>query len=229
MVTDYSLGHTITKRKRRSTEEASTQGPPAAETTRWARTDKDVKLMLRFQNGDEAAFEELVRRNTARVHALVYRFLGDQNQLDDLTQEVFLRVYRTVGRYQPRAKFTTWLYRIVANLSFNALRSRRKHSPRSLDSLQPGEEPVTHGRISESHQPGPSEGLDAAELRRQVTAAMSRLPDNQRMAIVLNKYEGKNYQEIAEILNCSTMAVKSLLSRARENLRAALAGYFEQG
>ncbi|MFP4053946.1 MAG: RNA polymerase sigma factor [Phycisphaerae bacterium] len=181
--------------------------------------------MLRFQQGDESAFEELVERNTRKVHALVYRFLGDPSQVDDLTQEVFLRIYRTAERYQPKAKFSTWLYRIVANLCFNVLRSRKRGRPVSLD-LTGAEDGETYHRDlpDEKHAP-PEASTDTEELRHKVSEAIQQLPENQKLAIILNKFEGKSYEDISEILTCSTMAVKSLLSRARANLRDSLWRY----
>jgi RNA polymerase sigma-70 factor (ECF subfamily) len=183
--------------------------------------------MLRFQQGERAAFDELVRRNTPRIHALVYRFLGDPGMVEDLTQEVFLRVFRTAHRYQPTAKFTTWLYRIAANLSFNVLRSRKKGTPVSLESMGRSADQEHPRETPDPAAPGPSDDMDAAELRREVARAVASLPDTQRIAIVLNKYEDKSYEEIAEVMDCSTMAVKSLLSRARGNLRRRLRRYLK--
>ncbi len=178
--------------------------------------------MLRFKHGDRGAFDELVQRNTEKIHALVYRFLSDQLMVEDLTQEVFLRVYRTAPRYQPTAKFSTWLYRIVANLSFNVLRDRRKIYSMQLVS---DEDEAFRRDVPDDRSPSPSRDLDAEELSRTVGQAIDQLPENQKLAIILNKYEHKNYEEIAEILDCSTMAVKSLLSRARGNLRDSLRRY----
>ena len=180
--------------------------------------------MLRFQKGDEPAFEELVQCNTHKVHALVYRFLGDPSAVEDITQEVFLRVYRTAPRYMPTAKFSTWLYRITANLCFNVLRSRKR---RSFVPLETGDsdDGGYHHQVPDDRQVSPFEGMDTAELSDMVAEAIAQLPDNQRVAIVLNKYEQKSYEEIAAVLKCSSMAVKSLLSRARGNLRVALGRY----
>jgi RNA polymerase sigma-70 factor (ECF subfamily) len=201
---------------------------PPAPNTRWAREDEDVKLMLRFKAGQRAAFEELVRRNTHKVHALVYRFLGNPGLVEDLTQEVFLRVYRTAGRYQPTAKFSTWLYRIVANLSFNVLRSQRSTRPVSLELGAADDGETFTWDVSDPRLDAPHSHLDAMELREKVAEAINALPTNQKIAIVLNKYEHKSYEEIAAILKCSTMAVKSLLSRARGNLRSLLGRYLRQ-
>ncbi|MGC9454850.1 MAG: sigma-70 family RNA polymerase sigma factor [Phycisphaerae bacterium] len=183
--------------------------------------------MLRFQQGDRAAFDELVRRNTPRIHALIYRFLGDPGMVEDLTQEVFLRVFRTAERYRPTAKFSTWLYRIAANLSFNVLRSRKKGVPVSLETLSGSAEQEHPRQAPDPGAPAPHDNMDSIELRRQVARAIADLPDNQRIAIVLNKYEDKSYDEIAEVMDCSTMAVKSLLSRARGNLRRQLRRYLK--
>jgi RNA polymerase sigma-70 factor (ECF subfamily) len=193
--------------------------------TRWAREDEDVRLMLRFQAGDVAAFDELVDRNTHKVHALVYRFLGDPDQVEDLTQEVFLRIYRTAQRYQPRAKFSTWLYRIVANLSFNVLRSRKRAHTVPLEVGGEDDNESYSWEIADGRTAAPQTSMDSEELGRTIAQAVERLPENQKAAIILNKFEHKSYEEISEVLEISTMAVKSLLSRARSNLRQALRRY----
>jgi RNA polymerase sigma-70 factor, ECF subfamily len=184
-----------------------------------------VKLMLDFQDGDRAAFEQLVERNTRKVHALVYRFLGDPDAVQDITQEVFLRVYRTAQRYEPRAKFSTWLYRIVANLCFNVLRSRKRGRPVSLDLTGADDGETYHRNLPDEKHAPPEASTDEQELSQKVSQAVEQLPENQKIAIILNKFESKSYEEISEILDCSTMAVKSLLSRARANLRDTLSRY----
>jgi len=202
-------------------------GPKVDENglTRWAREDEDVKLMLRFQRGEQGAFDELVRRNAPKVNTLIYRFLGDPGQVEDLTQEVFLRVYRTSQRYQPTAKFSTWLYRIAANLSFNVLRAKRRGQPVQLEIAYSEDGEPFYRDVPDGRHVPPHDRLDSAELRAKVAEAIDQLPENQKVAIILNKYEQKSYEEIAAILDCSTMAVKSLLSRARSNLRNALTRY----
>ncbi|HUT60858.1 MAG TPA: sigma-70 family RNA polymerase sigma factor [Phycisphaerae bacterium] len=182
--------------------------------------------MLRFKGGDREAFNELVRRNVNKVHALIYRFLGDGDLVEDLTQEVFLRIFRTAPRYEPAAKFSTWLYRIVANLSFNVLRDRKKSRRVQLETHGDQDESF-YRDVPDEHAPPPQRDLAEAELADCVARAISELPENQKIAIVLNKYEHKNYEEIAALLNCSTMAVKSLLSRARGNLRESLGRYLK--
>ena len=184
--------------------------------------------MLRFQNGEAMAFEELVRRNAPKVNTLIYRFLGDPGQVEDLTQEVFLRVYRTAARYQPTAKFSTWLYRIAANLSFNVLRAKRRGQPMQLEIAYSEDGEPFYRDVPDDRDALPHDRLDSEELRAKVTEAINQLPENQKVAIILNKYEHKSYEDIALILNCSTMAVKSLLSRARSNLRSVLMRYVRQ-
>jgi RNA polymerase sigma-70 factor, ECF subfamily len=179
--------------------------------------------MLRFQKGERSAFDQLLERNVSKVHALVYRFLGGGELVEDITQEVFLRVFRTAHRYQPAAKFGTWLYRIVANLSFNVLRDRRRGQ--LLQWEAPSDQDDSHRDIPDDDAPQPQSDMAASELAQRVSQAIDALPENQKIAIILNKYEHKDYEEIAQVLDCSTMAVKSLLSRARCNLRQALARY----
>ena len=189
------------------------------------RVDEDAALMLEFQAGREEAFREIVSRNQAKVYSVVFRIIGNHAQAEDLVQEVFLRVFRTADRYKPMAKFTTWLYRVSTNVALNAIRARKKVQILSLE-LSDSED-GTHRRrdIPDNGTPAPSADLDIAELEAKITEAVDALPENQKASFILNKYEHLNYQEIAEIMDCSTMAVKSLLSRARCNLRDAMRGY----
>ena len=201
------------------------QKPARNAPTRWERDDEDVRLMLRFQKGEQGAFDELVRRNVQKVHSLVYRFLGDASQVDDITQEVFLRVYRAAANYRPAAKFSTWLYRIVANLSLNAMRSARKGRTGQVRTMAGQDDETFFRQIPDSRYGRPDEALVSAELAGKIAEAVDRLPEKQKIAIILRNYERKSYEDIAALLACSPMVVKSLLSRARRNLRDALAGY----
>ena len=180
--------------------------------------------MLAFQAGDQEAFRRLVKRSQSKVYAVIYRLVPNHAQVEDLTQEVFLRVFRTAARYRPMAKFSTWLYRIASNVALNALRSGRKMK---LSSLELGDDDESSWRrdVPDTRSAAPPTGLDAEELQACILAAIAELPDSQRIAITLNKFEHLSYQEIAKVLDCSTMAVKSLLSRARCNLRTALVRY----
>lgn len=175
--------------------------------------DPDIDLMLRFRAGDEACFEELVKKHTRAVLNLVHRYLPDRSMAEDVAQEVFVKVYRAREKYQPQAKFSTWLFRITVNHCLNEIRSRRSQpaSGESLDKLV--EEPL----------PGnPDDRLNQAELRAAVREAIDRLPENQRMAVILSRFHEMSYEEITEAMGMSLEAVKSLLFRARENLKESL-------
>lgn len=181
--------------------------------------------MLAFQDGQQDAFAKLVASNESKVFAMIFRLVGDHAQAEDLTQEVFLRVFRTAKRYRPMAKFSTWLYRIAANVALNAIRAARKRKVAGLEIPEGDDGDSWHRDVRDDHGRAPQSQLDAEELAEKLTAAINDLPENQRIAITLNKYEHMSYQEIASILDCSSMAVKSLLARARCNLRDSLIRY----
>ena len=195
---------------------------------RGAATDYDVALMLAFQRGDELAFQELVERNHARVIGLIYRFIGDATDAEDLGQEVFLRIYRARQAYKPTAKFSTWMFRITANVSLNALRSRAsRRDDVSIDQVADSSDGPRAMPDPDSHTPDHS--LHQEELHARVREAIGTLPEKQQIAVVLNKYEGMSYADIARTIGCSTMAVKSLLARARDNLKDRLLLYLRTG
>ena len=181
--------------------------------------DEGAELMVAWQAGDEAAFERLVQTHLGRVHGLLIRFLGPRAPLDDLVQEVFLRVVRARDRYEPTARFTTWLFRIVYNLSINHT-ERRRPTARSLSA--PDDEGADL-EVEDELAPSPSESLERADLVQAVQVAIAELPERQRMALVLAKFEHQPYTEIGEVLGLKEQAVKSLIHRARENLRTRLA------
>jgi RNA polymerase sigma-70 factor (ECF subfamily) len=183
----------------------------------------DIRLMALIAKGDTAAFTELVERHQSLVLGTVARMLGSNSEVEDIAQQVFIRVWKSAGRYVPRAKFTTWLLKITRNLVFNELRrsKRRTHLPLHPE---PGAEEI----------PLPEEGVsspDAAalenELKRAIDEAISQLPETQRMAVILRRYEEMSYEEIAEVLELSVPAVKSVLFRARTELRERLATYLD--
>jgi RNA polymerase sigma-70 factor (ECF subfamily) len=179
------------------------------------------ELMARIAKGDESAFQTLVERHQISVLNMIYRFIGDSTKSQDLAQEVFLRVWQTAKRYEPKAKFTTWLYRIATNLCLNELKaSRRRKWLRffhvDTEGQGSGEEDFSDG------SPSPEELLLSRERSREITGALQSLPENQRMALILKRYEGLSYEEIAGILNCSVSAVESLLVRAKRNLQQKL-------
>ena len=193
--------------------------------------EQDILWMMRVRTGDRTAFAELVECHQQRVVGTVSRMLGaDAADAEDIGQQVFLRVWKSAARYEPTAKFTTWLYTITRNLVFNELR-RRKHRPIASLDAEPldgsaGTGDLT-GRLEDHHAPSPDATLLQAELQQAITDAIALLPETQRMAVVLRRYEELSYEEIAGVLNLSVPAIKSLLFRARVLLRERLTRYLE--
>jgi RNA polymerase sigma-70 factor (ECF subfamily) len=205
--------------------------PPAqrpAATVTVTADEQDILWMIRIRGGDREAFRELVECHQQRVVGTVARMLGgDLSDAEDIGQQVFLRVWKSAPRYEPTAKFTTWLYTITRNLVFNELR-RRKHRPVvSLDAELPGEIGGSEGsaRIEDTQAAGPDATLLEAELQQAIAHAIAQLPQAQRLAIVMRRYEDLSYEEIASVLKLTVPAVKSLLFRARVLLRERLARY----
>ena len=181
----------------------------------------DVRLMQLVSTGDMAAFEQLVEKHQALVAGTVGRMLGSNADVEDIAQQVFVRVWRSARRYVPRAKFTTWLLKITRNLVFNELRRRKRHPVSPLQAETEGEEL----QLKDERASGPDAALLEAELQRAIEAAIASLPETQRMAVILRRYEELSYEQIAEVLEQSVPAVKSLLFRARTELRQKLKQY----
>jgi RNA polymerase sigma-70 factor (ECF subfamily) len=192
----------------------------------YAQEDSGARLMLAWQAGDERAFEQLVEEYSGRVFALCSRFLGDVSGREDLVQEVFVRIVRARDRYEPTARFSTWLYRIVYNLCAN-WRDRRREML-SLDGGRGAPSEREHGDVADEAVPDPSDGAARGDVADAVRSAVGALPENQRMALILAKYEGLSLAEIAAVMGSSEKAIKSLVHRARENLRARLAPWLEE-
>jgi len=171
----------------------------------------DAELMAAVAGGRTAALEELVRRHQESVMAVAYRFLGRWDLAEDVAQDVFVRIHRAAADYRPEAKFTTWLYRIIVNrcLDLKRRESRRPVSMADMPADPPGDAP-----------PDP---IDARETAGRVRQAVGDLPDRQRTAVVLHRYDGLSHREIAEITGWSESAVESLLVRGYAGLRDALA------
>ena len=182
------------------------------------------ELMARIARGDEDAFEILVNRHQTSILNLVYRFIGDRTQAKDLAQEVFMRVWQSAKSYEPKAKFTTWIYRTTANLCFNELKSARRKKWFSFNwSDEDGEH--TFEETLSDNAPSAEDLLLEKERSRQISDALQSLPDNQRMAVVLKRYDDLSYQEIAQVIGCSVSAVESLLVRAKRTLQEKLKNY----
>jgi len=189
-----------------------------------ARTEddaEDVRLMELVSAGDAAAFEQLVERHQRLVIGTVARMLGNNSDAEDIAQQVFVRVWKSASRYVPRARFTTWLLTITRNLVFNELRRRKRHTTTPLQGEKEGEEI----QLKDERGATPDASLLESELQRAIEQAIAALPETQRLAVVLRRYEELSYEEIAEALGQSIPAVKSLLFRARTELRERLKAY----
>jgi len=181
----------------------------------------DVRLMRLIGKGDTVALEELIEKHQALVAGTIARMLGSNSEVEDIAQQVFIRVWKSARRYIPRAKFTTWLLKITRNLVFNELRRSKRHAHVPLQ-VEPGSE---DSPIKDEVNPGPDASLLEVELQRTIERAILDLPEAQRMALVLRRYEQLSYEQIAEILDLSVPAVKSVLFRARTELRSQLSKY----
>ena len=206
--------------------ETTNPSPPAPRDSGGHDPDPGARLMLAYQAGSEAAFDALVESYSGTVYALLTRFLGPSPDREDLVQEVFLRVIRARDRSRPTARFTPWLYRIVFNLAVN--RTQRARPQVSLDADPRGGDPLLHADRVDPTAVDPSQGLEREDVARAVRTAIAALPEQQRIALILAKYEEQPYVEIARVLDSSEKAIKSLVHRARENLRAALAPFLQE-
>jgi RNA polymerase sigma-70 factor (ECF subfamily) len=203
-----------------------TTAPCAKRRTRaaWLQ-DPDVRLMLRVRAGDDAAFGELSRRYGPRVFGYFCRQLGDRADAEDLTQEVFLRLYRSRARYEPRARFATWVFHITQNVARNALRSRRRHPAVRLDVR--GDDGRGVEALLSDEGDSPSRPLERHELAGVVRAAVADLEGRQRTAMELHQFGDRTYAEVAAELDVTPKAAKSLLYRARNQLRVLLSRFVE--
>ena len=188
-------------------------------------SDSGVRWMLAYQKGDEAAFDRIVEAYSGQLFALFTRFLGPVPEREDLVQDVFLRVIRARERYQPTARFSTWLYRIAFNIAVN--RTQRGTDEASLDEGFEDEGPAW-AEISDERIEAPTDVLERGDVVAAVRAAIAGLPKAQRMALILAKYDELPYAEIAVVLRSSEKAIKSMVHRARENLRERLAPFLQQ-
>ena len=182
---------------------------------------EDVRLMRLVGQGDTNALEELIERHQALVAGTVARMLGSNSDVEDIAQQVFIRVWKSARRYVPRAKFTTWLLKITRNLVFNELRRTKRHAHVPLQPEPGTEDPP----VKDETNLAPDVSLLEMELQRTIEEAILQLPETQRLAVVLRRYEQLSYDQIAEILDLSVPAVKSVLFRARTELRSRLSKY----
>ena len=198
---------------------------------RRALGDPDVRLMLEVGEGNAAAFEELMLRYQVRLLNVITHIVGSRDQAEDLVQEVFLRVFRARKTYKPGAKFSTWLFTIANNVAANAIRTLARRHEVKLDARASGPMGANplEAIVMVSSGQIPTRQIDKLETREIVQLAVENLGHRQRMAVLLSKFEDMSYDDIAEVMDMSPQAVKSLLFRARANLRDVLTPYFNHG
>jgi RNA polymerase sigma-70 factor, ECF subfamily len=191
--------------------------------------DPDAALMLRVKEGDREAFEGLVEKYKHPVMNLLYRTLPDAIEAEDLAQQVFIQVYKSAHRYQVAAKFSTWLFTIARNLCLNEIRRRSRHPAESLEAGTADSEDQPARQFEDTKVFSPPESLLHGELEEKIEHALRALPEKQRTALLLCRQEELSYEEIAEVLECSVSATKSLIHRGRETLKEQLKPYLRSG
>ena len=191
------------------------------------KKDPDIKQMLLFKEGNTNAFRVLFTKYKKPMINFCYKFCGDKQMAEELSQEVFIRVYKAAPSYKPDAKFSTWIYRIATNLCLNELR-RKKHSyeTESIDQGVPSDTGYIEREFEDTTTTDPNEHLEERERDTIIRESIRKLPKKQRAAILLRVSKGFSYQEIGKHLNSSESGVKSLIHRGRQNLKDALTSYF---
>jgi len=187
-----------------------------------AAADPDVALMLRLQTGDETAFQDLFRKWSPRVLQYTRRFVGSDALAEELTQDVFVQVFRFRNRYRPQSRFATWLFTIATNLSLNELRRPERHLRVDLWEKTDADDRREGPPLPDPHAVTAEQGASTRELARRLEAAVGALPPKQRAALLLSRFDGLAYRDVAEALGCSEGAVKALLFRATQTLKRHL-------
>ena len=214
----------------RESDRASNAG--GADTESGSTDDGGQREMLAFQAGDDEAFDRIVVQHEGSVRRYLYRYLGDESRSMDLSQEVFIRVFRSRARYEPSARFRTWLFMIATRLALNEIRGVRRRRRVISDTQESTYEDAGASlaeRSVDDNAASPMERIEHQELEDVVDQLVDALPPNQRAALILSRSEDLSYREIAETLDVTVTSVKSLLVRARETLRHGLKPYLERG
>jgi RNA polymerase sigma-70 factor (ECF subfamily) len=193
------------------------------------QTDPDAALMLRAKRGDRAAFAELVEKYKQPVMNFVFRSLRDEIEAEDLAQNVFLQAWKSRARYRQTAKFSTWLFTIARNLCLNEIRRRSRHPAESIEEAHAEHEDQPRQQYEDKSQIAPPDKMLHRELAQKIEEALAELPEAQRTAILLCRQDELSYEEIAEVLDCSLSATKSLIHRGRETLKEKLKPYLQTG
>lgn len=186
-------------------------------------SDPDVRLMLAFKEGDISSFENLMVKYFPRVLNFVYRYTNNRAVSEEIAQEVFIKVYQNQNKYEPKAKFQTWVFTIARNVSLNEL--RRKKPTFSIDTPIKTSQGSVNRQFEDENAVVADQQMLKEEMADYVREAIGSLPENQRVATILLRYEGLSYAEIAKTMKTTEKAVKSLLSRAKESLKEKLAKF----
>jgi RNA polymerase sigma-70 factor (ECF subfamily) len=187
---------------------------------------RDEEIVEKFQSGDRSAFDELLQRYQTLVLNTCFRFLNHKEDAEDAAQEVFIKTYKALDRFQPNAKFSTWLYRITVNHCLNVQRSRKRKPFVSVDNPL-RERTVEQATIASNQSYRPDNIREKGERAEMVQHAINALPKKQRTALILSRYEGLSYKEIAQVMGSSVASVESRLHCAKINLYQELRSYFE--
>ena len=188
----------------------------------------DTELMMRVKAGDQSAFKAIVERYQRRVINVGYRFLGNREDAEDVAQETFLKVYLSAKSYKPRAELFTYLYSIATHLALNQLRKKKRLRWFSLDQLGRNGEVGIDREVPADPADQPDQSLEREEREAVVRRALDTLPAAQKTAVILSRYEGLSYKQIAEVMDISVSAVESKLHRAKQTLRKKLSSYIEE-
>ncbi len=196
-------------------QKVSTPGLRGAAVREQLRTLEDGDVVASFLDGEERAFQELVSRYQTRLLNFIYRTIGDREKAEDLVQEVFIRVYRHIGRFDRSKKFSTWIYTIASNLAKNELRNRSRNPLVLFQTIKKNWQEDDRPLQFEDATSRPDDLYRKRHLRELVEQTVAQLPEHHREVFVLRELEGKSYEEIAEITDCNLGTVKSRLNRAR--------------
>jgi RNA polymerase sigma-70 factor, ECF subfamily len=194
-----------------------------------AELDPDAALMLRVTQSDTGAFALLVDKYKQPVINFAHRMLRDAAEAEDVAQMVFVQVFKSAHRYHVASKFSTWLFTIARNLCLNEIRRRARHPLESMDATHPAQEGQPARQFEDMKTASPPENLLHGELEEKIEEALARLPENQRIGILLWQQGEQSYEEIARVLGCSVSATKSTIHRGRETLKQKLKPYLQTG
>ena len=200
---------------------------PGVSVREQLRAMEDGDVVAAFLAGEERAFQEIVDRYQTRLLNFVYRTIGDREKAEDLVQEVFIRVYRHLHRFDPSKKFSTWIYTIASNLAKNELRNRSRNPLVLFQTIKKNWQDEDRPLQFEDASSRPDDLFRKRHLRALVEASVAQLPEHHRQVFVLRELEGKSYEEIAEITSCNLGTVKSRLNRARSSFAEIIAPWLE--